>query len=180
MRYAPRAERKVSFSPGWIATGSGDLTSCTIIDISEGGAKLKTPKAASLPGRLRLYLSPAAHAFRDCVIRWRTDDRIGVQFAVSLAVNMNTPTAFSSDVPSDRSVAEATPSPINVAVYFKKAEQFEDMARGAGTETAKMAYEHLAWSYRQLAIHASRDAPQDAELPPRFVGNRTKTAGLRA
>lgn len=180
MRYAPRAERKVSFSPGWIATGSGDLTFCTIIDISEGGAKLKTVEAASLPGRLRLYLSPAAQTFRDCVIRWRTDDRIGLQFAIPLAVNLNTPAALSPDVPLARSVAAIVPSPISAVMYFKKAEQFEDLARGAETEHAKRAYEHLAWSYRQLAIHASRGAPHDAELFPRFVGKRTKTAGRRA
>ncbi|HET7680872.1 MAG TPA: hypothetical protein VFK79_12165 [Xanthobacteraceae bacterium] len=40
--------------------------------------------------------------------------------------------------------------------YLQNAEQFEAMARQARAAAAKAAYEHLAWSYRQLGIHVSR------------------------
>jgi hypothetical protein len=56
--------------------------------------------------------------------------------------------------------------------YLKRAEEFEAMARGAQADAAKIAYEHLAWSYRQLGLHASRDTKGDAAtagLPERIV-----------
>ena len=40
--------------------------------------------------------------------------------------------------------------------YLNKAEEFEAMARNAQADTAKLAYEHLAWSYRQLGLHVSQ------------------------
>ena len=45
---------------------------------------------------------------------------------------------------------------IRAQSYLKKAEEFEAMARNARADTAKLAYEHLAWSYRQLGLHVSQ------------------------
>lgn len=56
--------------------------------------------------------------------------------------------------------------------YLRKAEEFEAMAREAQAHTAKIAYEHLAWSYRQLGLHVSGDLQNGAEaegLPERIV-----------
>lgn len=39
--------------------------------------------------------------------------------------------------------------------YLKCAEQLEALARSARTDASKIIYEHLAWSYRQLGIHAN-------------------------
>lgn len=61
--------------------------------------------------------------------------------------------------------------------YLKKAEEFEAMARSAQAVAAKIAYEHLAWSYRQLGLHLSQDLPTgtDAEaLPERIVATGKK------
>jgi hypothetical protein len=58
--------------------------------------------------------------------------------------------------------------------YLQKAEQFEAMARSAQAEAAKAAYEHLAWSYRQLGIHVSRGFEIGTEpdgLAERIVGS---------
>ncbi len=49
-------------------------------------------------------------------------------------------------------------------LYLQKAEQFEAMAQQAQADTAKAAYEHLAWSYRQLGIHVSRGFQSGMEL----------------
>jgi hypothetical protein len=55
--------------------------------------------------------------------------------------------------------------------YLEKAEQFEALAQQAQADLAKAAYEHLAWSYRQLGIYVSRDTMRELEgLPERFVG----------
>ena len=59
--------------------------------------------------------------------------------------------------------------------YLKKAEEFEAMARGARADAAKVAYEHLAWSYRQLGLHMSQDMKGVAVpggLPERIVARR--------
>ena len=60
-------------------------------------------------------------------------------------------------------------------LYLQKAEQFEAMAQKAQAATVKAAYEHLAWSYRQLGIHVGRGVQSDAELDnlaERMVGGR--------
>jgi hypothetical protein len=55
--------------------------------------------------------------------------------------------------------------------YLQKAEQFEAMAHNAQAATAKAAYEHLAWSYRQLGIHVSRGF--EGLTNPDGLANRT-------
>ena len=59
--------------------------------------------------------------------------------------------------------------------YLHKAEQFEALAQSSKAETAKAVYEHLAWSYRQLGIHAGRTSKKDIdldELAERMVGRK--------
>jgi hypothetical protein len=48
--------------------------------------------------------------------------------------------------------------------YLQKAAQFEQMAKSAHAATAKAAYQHLAWSYRQLGTHVSRGFQTVADL----------------
>lgn len=48
--------------------------------------------------------------------------------------------------------------------YLHKAEEFEALAKNAHADTAKAVYEHLAWAYRQLGIHVSRNTQHGAEL----------------
>jgi hypothetical protein len=47
--------------------------------------------------------------------------------------------------------------------YLKRAEQLEALARLAQADASKTIYEHLAWSYRQLGVHAHRASEKDAE-----------------
>ena len=61
--------------------------------------------------------------------------------------------------------------------YIQKAEQFEAMAQKAQADATKAAYEHLAWSYRQLGIHVSRGFQNATELDglaERIVGSGKK------
>lgn len=64
--------------------------------------------------------------------------------------------------------------------YLAKAEQFEARAQKAQSDTAKIAYEHLAWSYRQLGIHASRKLngnPSADGLPNRIIRLNKSNSG---
>lgn len=66
--------------PGWIGEPETTLSPCFVFDISQRGATLAVKDPSTLPENLRLYLSPTAQTFRRCVIRWRKDDSVGVQF----------------------------------------------------------------------------------------------------
>ena len=60
----------------------------------------------------------------------------------------------------------------NAESYLKKAEEFEALARGAQADAAKIAYEHLAWAYRQLGLHVIdglQNGAQAESLPERIV-----------
>lgn len=57
-------------------------TSCEIIDISDGGARLRpllcTPKV--LPEKFTLLLSACGKVRRNCRVIWRSTNQLGVQF----------------------------------------------------------------------------------------------------
>jgi hypothetical protein len=75
-----QAERRGFGVPGWIGESETALSPCFVFDISQRGAKLAVKDPSTLPDNIRLYLSPTAQTFRRCVIRWRKDDSVGVQF----------------------------------------------------------------------------------------------------
>jgi hypothetical protein len=52
--------------------------------MSIGGAKLIVKDPQALPDRFKLFFAPTANTFRDCIVRWRKSDGIGVQFAKAL------------------------------------------------------------------------------------------------
>jgi hypothetical protein len=59
---------------------------------------------------------------------------------------------------------------LRAEAYLQKAEEFEAMARSAQADAAKLAYEHLAWSYRQLGLHVNQALGEAADdLPERVV-----------
>jgi hypothetical protein len=75
-----RTERRGFGAPGWIGGLGTTLSSCFILDVSQHGAMLAVNEASTLPDNLRLYFSPTARTYRRCVVRWRKDDSVGVQF----------------------------------------------------------------------------------------------------
>ncbi|MBZ9815188.1 MULTISPECIES: PilZ domain-containing protein [unclassified Mesorhizobium] len=54
-------------------------TTCTIRNQHAAGAELKVPADTRVPAEFLLYVPVDGIAYR-CVIRWRKNDRIGVQF----------------------------------------------------------------------------------------------------
>ena len=56
------------------------LGQCAILDVSEGGARLRVTRPADIPDSFILALSQNAKAFRRCQVRWRSETELGVQF----------------------------------------------------------------------------------------------------
>ena len=65
---------------GLAQADGADLGSCVVADISETGARLKTNQASSLPENFVLLLSASAKLQRHCIVAWRTDREVGVEF----------------------------------------------------------------------------------------------------
>ncbi len=57
-------------------------TSCEILDISDGGARLRPLMCApeALPEEFTLLLSACGKVRRNCLVMWRSADELGVQF----------------------------------------------------------------------------------------------------
>jgi hypothetical protein len=64
---------------GWISGLGENLAPCFIEDISSDGAKLII-SSGQPPDEFRLYFSPRAHTFRNCLVLWRKKESVGVQF----------------------------------------------------------------------------------------------------
>jgi len=76
----PRPERKVVNEPAWICVENGFATrQCTLLDVSEGGARLRMddPEFVRTPFRLKKNSSDPG---RSCAIAWRDGKEIGITF----------------------------------------------------------------------------------------------------
>jgi hypothetical protein len=78
-----RFERKAFDRIGALDVGDGSASSaCEIMDISEGGARLRPLMYApdSVPDRFILLLSACGRVRRSCRVAWRSKVELGVQF----------------------------------------------------------------------------------------------------
>ena len=72
--------RKAVGLPASLTTTDGlHIASCTVLDISDGGARLKLDEPTTVPDSLTLRLY--GRAFRHCAVRWRSGREVGVQFS---------------------------------------------------------------------------------------------------
>ncbi|RWC31110.1 MAG: PilZ domain-containing protein [Mesorhizobium sp.] len=75
-----REHRPRVLKGGSIITGiSNSEVGCMLRNQHEGGAELKVTLEARVPDRFLLYVPLDGIAYR-CEVRWRRNDRIGVQF----------------------------------------------------------------------------------------------------
>jgi hypothetical protein len=67
----------------WINVGDGrPLRSCTLIDISDSGAKLALEEEVDdIPEIFSLWLSRHGHPRYSCRVVWSSQNKIGVQFS---------------------------------------------------------------------------------------------------
>lgn len=77
-----KSGRRSVLRPAVLAVGEDGpaFCSCVVVDISEGGAKLKVDRPSDLPECFTLILSWGARTVRRCEARWRSATEIGVQF----------------------------------------------------------------------------------------------------
>ena len=67
----------------WICVGDGlPLRNCTLIDISDSGAKVELEDADDIPGIFSLWLSRHGHPRYSCRVVWSHKNKIGVQFSL--------------------------------------------------------------------------------------------------
>lgn len=83
VRKKRRFDRKSFERVAALDFGDGSATtSCEVVDISEGGARLRplmcTPKM--LPAQFTLLLSACGRVRRTCKVIWRSVGELGVQF----------------------------------------------------------------------------------------------------
>jgi hypothetical protein len=77
-RQEPRVKLNV---PAWIEVGNSALLErCTLIDLSEKGARLVVGDISHLTDHFCLYLTRVGHVPQRCRILWRRDHQVGVEF----------------------------------------------------------------------------------------------------
>jgi PilZ domain len=78
-----RVERRVVHIPARIDLGDSVLRDCTVLDISELGAKLEVKAPRDLPDTFTLFLAPNGYHPRRCRVSWRSDEHVGVEFVTA-------------------------------------------------------------------------------------------------
>lgn len=53
---------------------------CTIVNLSNGGARIAGVKGASLPDEFSIRIGTGRNALRACRVAWRLPDEVGVAF----------------------------------------------------------------------------------------------------
>ncbi len=79
-----RWPRKQLNLPAWIDLGN-DLRPqrCTLIDISDSGARLAVEDIEGLPDKFHLAMSRFGKSGRSCNVVWRSHDEVGIEFVAS-------------------------------------------------------------------------------------------------
>lgn len=75
-----RDPRRSTRQQAWISQETGFATRpCTVLDISERGARLRIEDAAFIQPTVRLKLTPSSSG-RRCRVAWRKDNELGVEY----------------------------------------------------------------------------------------------------
>ena len=74
------SNRHRTFKAGTIAFNRAGGITCTVRNLSDGGACLEVPSPIGVPDDFTLIIE-CDHFTRSCHVRWRTGHRIGVAFA---------------------------------------------------------------------------------------------------
>jgi hypothetical protein len=76
-----RSRREPVYFPAWIASDA-DLQwhPCTVLDVSDGGARIMLSSRTRVPKEFWLVLTRDGTRRRRCEIAWRSDDQIGVSY----------------------------------------------------------------------------------------------------
>jgi hypothetical protein len=80
--FGRRRLRRVTLNiPAWIEVGNSTLLErCTLVDLTDEGAKLVVGDINHLTDHFCLYLTRRGHLSQRCRIVWRRDHQVGVEF----------------------------------------------------------------------------------------------------
>ena len=74
------ARRRVNKQAWLVFDGEFALRPCTVIDMSDSGARLNIDQSDRLPKRFSLTFSRASRAGLQCEVRWKHGRAVGVKF----------------------------------------------------------------------------------------------------
>jgi hypothetical protein len=75
------SRRRAVMTPGMVMGGAKRaLQICVVRNLSASGAKLGFNATDDVPDRFTLILSRDGSVNRDCIVVWRSDREVGVQF----------------------------------------------------------------------------------------------------
>jgi hypothetical protein len=85
--FGRRRVRRVTVNiPAWIEVGDSTLLErCTLVDLTDEGAKLVVGDISHLTDHFCLYLTRRGHLSQRCRIVWRRDHQVGVEFEVAIS-----------------------------------------------------------------------------------------------
>jgi hypothetical protein len=76
-----RSTRKSVRQPAWLVfEGSFAARPCTVVDLSDSGAKIEAGEASPVRTKLRLALSRDVRTGRPCEVVWQRGKTFGVKF----------------------------------------------------------------------------------------------------
>jgi len=75
-----RARRRVIHHTASILLEAEQVLPCSILDVSDTGARLESARPDAIPDRFGLLLSDNGQPRRDCRVIWRDGRKIGVTF----------------------------------------------------------------------------------------------------
>lgn len=68
--------------PAWISVGDGNpLRKCTVVDISNSGAKLILEDVDEIPDKFSLWMSRHGNPRYSCRVAWSGQNTVGVEFS---------------------------------------------------------------------------------------------------
>ena len=80
-----RSMREHVHFPAWIEIGDGSTRrECTVLDVSDGGARIMVSSLVRLPPEFWLVLSKDGSRRRRCRSVWRSDEQVGVTYLAPL------------------------------------------------------------------------------------------------
>lgn len=75
-----KSRRRIIHHTASILLGADQVLPCSILDVSDVGARLESTEPDAVPDRFGLILSGNGRPRRECRVVWRDGQRIGVTF----------------------------------------------------------------------------------------------------
>jgi hypothetical protein len=92
-----RYPRRTANEVVWIEKVPTILERCTLVNVSETGARLAISDVYDLPESFALHLTRESDGARRCQIIWRQDHEVGVEFLSEGALKQNTSRSHPQD-----------------------------------------------------------------------------------